>query len=113
IGGIPGVCTISVNVQAGTTQSTRTNTIPNTNVSAQIQETGTTIHAESNATATLQVLSLSIGVVKGFNPVLVYGGASSVLTVQLINPNNARLVGIDFTDDMTLLGTGLVIANPS
>ena len=113
VGGIPGICTISVNVQAGTSTSTRTNTIPTTNVSGEIQGTGTTINAQANATATLQVLSLSIGVVKGFNPVLVYGGASSTLSVQLINPNNATLLGIAFTDDMTLLGTGLVIANPS
>ena len=113
VGGVPGICTISVDVQAGTSTSTRTNTIPSTNVSGEIQGTGTVINAQDNATATLQILNLSIGVVKGFNPVLVYGGASSTLSVQLINPNNATLTGIAFTDDMTLLGTGLVIANPS
>ncbi len=112
VGAVPGICTIAVDVQAGTATSTRTNTIPFTNVSGQIQGTGTTINALANATANLQVLSLSIGVVKGFNPVLVYGGAASTLSVQLINPNNATLNGIAFTDDMTLLGTGMVIANP-
>jgi LPXTG-site transpeptidase (sortase) family protein len=54
-----------------------------------------------------------MGVVKGFNPVLVYGGAYSTMSVQLINPNlNADLIGITFTDDMTLLGTGMRLANP-
>ena len=113
VGAVPGICTITVNVQAGTATSTRMNTILLANVSGEIQGTGTTINAMSDATATLQVLPLSIGVVKGFNPVLVYGGASSTLSVQLINPNNATLNGIAFTDDMTLLGTGMVIANPS
>ena len=113
VGGIPGICTISVDVQAQSNTTTRTNTLPSTNVSGEIQGTGTTINAQANATATLQTLPLTIGVVKGFNPVLVYGGAASTLSVQLINPNNATLSGIAFTDDMTLLGTGMEIASPA
>jgi len=113
VGGVPGICTVTVNVQAQSNTNTRTNTIPLANVSGEIQGTGTTINAYANATATLQTLNLTIGVVKGFNPVLVYGGASSTLSVQLINPNNATLTGIAFTDDMTSLGAGMVIANPS
>jgi len=112
-GGIPGSCTISVDVQAQSNTSNRTNTIPLGNVSGEIQNVGTTINALANATAQLRTLNLSIGVVKGFNPVLVYGGAASTLSVQLINPNNATLLGIAFTDDMTLLGTGIIIANPA
>jgi len=113
VGGIPGICTITVDIQAQSNTTTRTNTIPATNVSGEIQGTGTTINAQANATATLQTLPLTIGVVKGFNPVLVYGGASSTLSVRLINPNNATLSGIAFTDDMTLLGAGMEIANPA
>lgn len=112
-GGVPGICTITVDVRAQSNTTTRTNTIPLTNVTGQVQGTGTTINALANATATLQTLPLSIGVVKGFNPVLVYGGASSTLSIQLINPNNVTLTGVAFTDDMTLLGTGMEIANPS
>ncbi|HEU0291726.1 MAG TPA: sortase [Anaerolineales bacterium] len=112
VGGVPGICTISVDILAQSNTNTRTNTIPSTNVTGEIQGTGTTINAMSNATATLQTLNLTIGVVKGFNPVLVHGGASSTLSVQLINPNTTTLLGIAFTDDMTLLGTGIEIANP-
>ncbi len=43
---------------------------------------------------------------------LVYGDAYSTLSVQLINPNNAALTGIHFIDDMTLLGTGMKLADP-
>jgi LPXTG-site transpeptidase (sortase) family protein len=111
-GGVPGICTISVDVLAQSNTNTRTNTIPLTNVTGDVQGTGTTINAQANATATLQTLNLTIGVVKGFNPVLVYGGASSTLSVRLINPNTVTLIGITFTDDMTLLGTGMQIANP-
>jgi LPXTG-site transpeptidase (sortase) family protein len=114
-GGIPGLCTISVDVQAGSNISTngRLNRIPTTNVSGDISGTGSTINASEDAIDRLYVLDLAIGVVKGFDPVLVYGGASSTMSVQLINPNNATLVGISFTDDMTLLGTGMIIANPA
>ncbi|KXK10973.1 MAG: CnaB domain-containing protein [Chloroflexi bacterium OLB14] len=117
VGGIPGICTITVNVQGRdstpASPSTFTNTIPITNVSGTVQSTGTVINPAAQAQDDLRIQPLTIGVVKGFNPVLVYGGASSTLSIQLINPNNAPLVGIQFTDDMTLLGTGMVIANPA
>ena len=62
--------------------------------------------------ATLRTEILTIGVVKGFNPVLVYGGAYSTMSVQLVNPNNTALTGIAFTDDMALLGAGMELADP-
>ena len=117
VGGIPGICTITVNVQGRdstpASPSTFTNTIPIANVAGTVQSTGTVINPAAQAQDDLRIRPLTIGVVKGFNPVLVYGGASSTLSIQLINPNNAPLVGIQFTDDMTLLGTGMVIANPA
>ena len=116
-GAIPGVCTISVDVvgldSTPNTPSSRTNTIPVANVTGTVQATGATISPLQQAQATLTIQSMSIGVVKGFNPVLVYGGASSTLSIQIINPNlNAELTGVAFTDDMTLLGTGIHLANP-
>jgi LPXTG-site transpeptidase (sortase) family protein len=115
VGGIPGACTITVTIQgndSNATPSNRTNTIPIANVSSTVQSTGTTINPIADAVAVLRTQILTIGVVKGFDPVLVYGGAYSTMSVQLVNPNNIALTGIAFTDDMTLLGTGIELADP-
>jgi LPXTG-site transpeptidase (sortase) family protein len=114
-GAVPGICTITVIVQgkdSNATPSNRTNTIPTANVSGTVQNTGVTINPIAQAQAVLRTEPLSIGVVKGFNPVLVYGGAYSTMSVQLVNPNNTDLTGIAFTDNMTLLGSGIKLANP-
>jgi LPXTG-site transpeptidase (sortase) family protein len=112
VGGVPGICTINVDVQGRGAPTTRTNTIPIANVNATVQSTGAAIQPAAIATAQLTIANLTIGVVKGFDPVLVYGGASSTMTVQLINPNNAVLTGIAFTDNMDLIEAGIVLANP-
>ena len=114
-GGVPGICTITVTVQgndSNATPSNRDNTIPTANVSGTVQSTGATIAPIADAVARLRTEILTIGVVKGFNPVLVFGGAFSTMSVQLVNPNNIDLTGVTFTDDMTLLGTGMELANP-
>jgi LPXTG-site transpeptidase (sortase) family protein len=121
VGGIAGICTISIDVQgrdsSPTSASNYDNQIPVANVSARVPSTGTYINPTAQATARLSIQNLSIGVVKGFNPVLVYGGATSTMTVQLINPNSAAtLTGIAFTDDMDLLylpgESGIKLADP-
>ncbi|MCC6501452.1 MAG: sortase [Anaerolineales bacterium] len=117
VGGVPGLCTISVDVQGldstPVTPTSYTNTIPVANVSGTVQSSGTVINPTTAASAVLNVQPLSIGIVKGFNPVLVYGGAYSTMSIDLINPNAlAVLTGISFTDDMTLLGAGMQLANP-
>ena len=117
VGAVPGLCTITVDVvgldSSPASQSTQTNTIPVANVSGTVQSTGTVIQPRANASAILTIQNLTMGIVKGFNPVLVYGGAYSTMSVQLINPNiTATLTGIAFTDDMTLLGAGMQLANP-
>jgi LPXTG-site transpeptidase (sortase) family protein len=115
VGGVPGVCTITVTVQgndSNATPSNRTNIIPIANVSGTVQNTGVTVNPTADATAILRTELLTIGVVKGFNPVLVYGGAYSTMSVQLVNPNNIALTGIAFTDNMALLGTGMELADP-
>jgi len=53
--------------------------------------------------------NLAIDLVKGFDPLIVTGGASSTMSIQLINPENTALTGIAFTDDMP---TGMILANP-
>ncbi len=117
VGGVPGLCTISVDVvgrdSTPATPSSQINTIPVGNVVGTVQGTGNAISPFGQAQATLNIQNLSMGVVKGFNPVLVYGGAYSTMSVQLNNPNStAVLTGITFTDDMTLLGAGMQLANP-
>ena len=113
VGGVPGICTVSVDVQASssivTLPTTRTNTVYRTNVSGTIFGLGTIINPVADAAANLLITPLSVGVVKGFDPLTVFGGSSSTLSVQLVNPNNTVLSGITFTDTMPL---GMFIANP-
>jgi len=110
-GGVPGLCTVTVYVQGrGISPSLRTNIIPVANVIGTIQGTTTTMNPIANATAPFTITDLSIGVVKGFNPLTVFGGSASTMSVQLVNPNNADLVGIAFTDNMP---AGMIIANPA
>ncbi len=113
-GGTPGICTITVNVRgvhnSGGLPVTQTNTIPTTGVIGTIQGTSSTMNAQANSTANLTMQNLSIEIVKGFVPQLVYGGAVSTLNITLRNPNAAAvLTGITFTDTMPV---GMIIANP-
>ena len=110
VGIVNGLCTIVVNVQGKGANATRTNTIPILNVSAKIGESGPTINPLAPATKDLIITGLTIGVNKKFEPQDVTGGASSTLTVELINPNAVVLTGISFTDN---LPTGMIIANPA
>ncbi|MEP6896191.1 MAG: hypothetical protein ABI986_11340, partial [Chloroflexota bacterium] len=107
---IPGECTIMVDVQALGSLTTFTNTIPTANVSGTIQGTTTTLNPAQPARADLVIGNLIIGVVKGFDPLAVFGGSASTLSIELINPNAVQLNGITFTDDMP---AGMVIANPA
>jgi LPXTG-site transpeptidase (sortase) family protein len=109
VAGVPGLCTIRVDVQGVGVPSIRDNVIPTANVSGTIQGTATTINPMEDATATLTITNLSIGVVKGFNPLTVFAGSASTMSVQLVNPNNAVLSGITFTDNMP---AGMIVANP-
>lgn len=112
-GGVPGICTITVTVRgndSNATPSNRTNTIPANLVSGTVQSTGLTTNPIADAVAILRTEVLSIGVVKGFDPVLVYGGAASTMSIQLVNPSTAELTGIAFIDNMPL---GMIIANPA
>jgi LPXTG-site transpeptidase (sortase) family protein len=100
----------------GENTGTYRNTIPTDNVDATVLTTGKLIEPLGDASATLQVRDLEIGIVKGFNPVLVYGGATSTMTIRLINPNATALTGITFVDDMDLFyapgQSGIILANP-
>ena len=109
VGTIPGLCTISVNVQGNGSAATRTNTLYSGNVEGTIQGTDQQVKPIANAQAQLTIRDLAIDVVKGFQPSTVFGGSSSTMSIELINPNNVQLIGISLIDNMP---SGMYIANP-
>ena len=105
-------CRIDVFV-TGSATGVYTNTIPPANITNNENRTPV-----SDLTATLtvaNVANLSIAVVKGFEPLTVFGGSASTMSIQLINSSNVMLTGVAFTDRMpveTIPGTGMILANP-
>ena len=112
VGSVNGTCTVSVDVIASATAPSgpKTNTLYRTAVTGTISSLGTVIHPVADAPAILTITPLTLGVVKSFNPLTVFGGSSSTLSVQLINPNATPLTGITFTDSMP---AGMYIATPA
>ncbi|MBA4383491.1 MAG: hypothetical protein C0410_02025 [Anaerolinea sp.] len=109
-GVVDGLCRINVYVigqSTSVTPVTRTNTIATANVSGTVQ--GQLVHPIAAASDTLTIQPLDINVDMGFNPVGVYNGSYSVLTIDLINLNAVPLSGIKFTDVMPV---GMILANP-
>jgi LPXTG-site transpeptidase (sortase) family protein len=99
-------CRIDVYVTSSTL-GLHTNTI----APANITNTENRVPA-GNLTSTLTVTggsNLSVTLVKGFDPLTVFGGASSTMSIQLINPGTVALTGIAFTDNMP---SGMILANP-
>ncbi|MCD6474649.1 MAG: sortase [Anaerolineaceae bacterium] len=109
VGSVPGICTINVNVQGNGSATTRTNTLERNNVVGTVQGTTTQIIPVANSQAQLTIHELSIEVVKGFQPSSVFGGSSSTMSIELINPNNVDLIGIALVDNMP---AGMYIATP-
>ena len=105
-------CSIDVFV-TGSTTGVYTNTIPPANITNNENR-----RPANDLTATLSVANvsnLSMAVVKGFNPLTVFGGSASTMSIQLINSSNVALNGVAFTDNMpidTTPGTGMILANP-
>jgi LPXTG-site transpeptidase (sortase) family protein len=79
-------------------------------VSATVQGTDIVQTPAEPARADLTIGNLNISVVKGFDPLTVYGGSASTLSVELRNPNNVPVSGIKFADHMP---AGMIVANPS
>ncbi len=99
-------CRIDVFV-TGSTSGTFTNTIPPANITDNENRVPT-----SSLTSSLTVTgggAPAIDLVKGFDPLTVFGGSASTMSVQLINPGSIPLTGIAFTDDMP---SGMILANP-
>jgi mucin-19 len=113
VGSVPGICTVIVDVIGKGSPATHTNTIPENKVSGTVHGTSTVITNPQPATATLRVLAITVEIVKGFNPLTVFGGSSSTLTIQISNPNTVALAGITFTDNLPQgTGGGMSVANP-
>jgi LPXTG-site transpeptidase (sortase) family protein len=106
---VPGTCTIRVDVQGMGAQTTRSNRIPVTNASGTLQGTDTVLNPTDPAQANLVIGNLSIGIVKGFDPLTVFGGSASTLSIELLNPNSVTMEGINFSDNMP---DGMLIADP-
>ena len=113
VGAVPGICTINVDVIGKGIATTYTNTIAANKVSGTIHGTSTVVSNPTAVNVTLRILPITIGVVKGFDPLTVFAGSASTLTVQLSNPNSVALAGIAFSDDLPQgTGGGMSIANP-
>jgi len=110
VGGVPGICTISVDVQGKGQLRSHENTIPTNQVQGTLQGSATVVNPVDEAVDIITIRDLDIGVVKGFDPLTVFGGSASTMSVQLVNPNNAPLSGISFTDTMP---TGMYMASPT
>jgi len=99
-------CRIDVYV-TGSIPGTYTNTIPPANITNTENRVPT-----GDLTSSLTVTgggNLSIAVVKGFDPLTVFGGSASTMSIQLINPGTVALTGIAFTDNMP---NGMILATP-
>jgi LPXTG-site transpeptidase (sortase) family protein len=99
-------CRIDVFV-TGSTTGVYTNTIPPANITNNENRI-----PAGPLTANLTVgdlANLSMAVVKGFNPLTVFGGSASTMSIQLLNSSNVAVIGITLTDNMP---TGMILANP-
>ena len=100
-------CRIDVYV-TGSTAGIYDNVIPPANITNNENRA-----PSDDLTATLRVGdlgNLSIAVVKGFDPLTVFGNSVSKMSILLINPNsNVGLTGITFTDNMP---SGMILATP-
>ena len=99
-------CRIDVYV-TGTATGSYQNLIPPVNITNTENR-----RPANNLTSTLNIRTrsaLAIALVKGFDPLIVTGGASSTMSVQLINPETTTLTGIEFIDTMPL---HMILADP-
>jgi LPXTG-site transpeptidase (sortase) family protein len=99
-------CRIDVYVTSST-PGVYTNTIPASNITNNENVVST-----GDLASTLRVTAagnLSIALVKGFDPLTVFGGSASTMSIQLINSGTIALTGIAFTDNMP---SGMILANP-
>ncbi len=91
----------------GSTLGLHTNTIPLENITNN-ENRAPTADLTSSLTVTGDS-NLSIAMVKGFDPLTVFGSSASTISIQLINTGNIALTDITFTDNMP---SGMILATP-
>ncbi|MCB2209962.1 sortase [bacterium] len=109
-GGLNGSCTISVTIFANENANTSTNAIVPNDAYGSISGVTETIPPRSSTSDKITVEDLEMALVKNFDPSSVSGGASSRMTVLLINPNDVPLSDIAFTD---VVPEGMEISEPA
>lgn len=113
IGGVNGTCTVNVEVIGRGTSQTHTNRLAVGSVTGVLHGTSTTISNPAEATAGLTINTVSISVNKSFNPLTVFGGSASTLSVTLTNGGYA-VSNISFSDNLPQgTGGGMYVANPA
>ena len=108
VAGVPGICTIIVDVIGLGSPATYTNTIAKNGVSGTVHGTSVVVTNPSAASSDLTVNPITISINKGFSPVSISGNSSSTLSLELTNPQNTLLTGIAFTDNLPQALTGPV-----
>jgi LPXTG-site transpeptidase (sortase) family protein len=99
-------CRIEIYV-TGTTAGLHTNIIQPTDITNNEGRRPT-----GDVTSSLTIVNggnQSIALVKGFNPLTVFGGSASTMSIELINTGSLTLSGIAFTDNMP---NGMILATP-
>ncbi len=99
-------CRIDVYVTSST-PGLHANTISPANIT---NNENRTLTSDLNASLSVATASnRSIAMVKGFNPLTVFGGSSSTMSIELLNPGTEALSGIAFQDNMP---SGMILATP-
>ncbi len=103
VAGVPGICTIVIDVVGKGIAKDHQNTIAIGAVHATIAGTSTVVTNPSAANSTLTISPIYLSVNKSFIPDTIYGKATSLLEIELNNiGNNIPLVGVSFTDNLPL-----------
>ncbi len=113
IAGVPGTCTVNVEVVGLGSAQTHRNTLGVGSVTGTLHGTTTNVSNTVADSADLTIGAVSIEATKSFDPLTVFGGSASTLRVTLTNGSSIALTGISFTDNLPQgTGGGMYVANP-
>ncbi len=100
VGGTEGICTIAVDVEPQNHNGAYTSGAATNRINAGQVTSAQGINNRAAASANLNFLPLVLNVNKSFNPLLVTGGQSSVLTVEIENPQGVAIEDAQFVDNL-------------
>ena len=104
---VPGVCTVVVDVIGKGSGPSYTNSLAVGAVTGTLHGTATVLSNTSQASASLSISPLQLGLALGFNPIMIQGNSTSTLTIEISNPNNVALSNLSFSKT---LPAGLSVA---